>query len=298
MKFVINALLLLMTMTTEAQVTLRFQSHITDEAKVLGDLLIIAPEEQKLAQLPLDSHPKAHTQLDKKQLMAWLQTQAKDLDYQWQGKNTAFIEPSAQTSGQALQDKAQAALIAQLNQYPWTHLEVITKAKPPTSSIALDRLQVQITNRYPPLKQIGVRLNDKNHSIPVWFKVKAYQKVLVAKQDLSSRTLISHLDFELQDRDIAGLKGKPYQELPQELWLTKGMKHQAILTEEEVSPRPQVLKGQSVHIKIISQGLSITTDAIAEQDGYLGQTIKMKNAQNKDYFTALITATNQAEVRA
>jgi flagella basal body P-ring formation protein FlgA len=273
MKFVINLMLILMTTSSQAQVSLRFQPHITDNARLIGDLLIIYPDEQQLARTPLDSSPRANSLIDKRQIIHWLETKTATLDYQWKGKNTAWVEPASQTTGQELINKAQSALTEQLNHYQYTSFEISPKTIPVKGAFSLNDLHVEIKDRYPPLKQISVRLNDKKHSVLIWFKVKAYQKILVAKHELKRRTLISKDDFILKNEDIAGLKSKPYSQLPKQLWLKKTIKRHAILSESDVNTRPQVIKGQAVHVNIMSQGIAINTEAIAEHDGYLGQSI-------------------------
>jgi flagella basal body P-ring formation protein FlgA len=207
-----------------------------------------------------------------------------------------LIQPS--TSSQALINKAQMVLMEQLNKHPYTKLLVKPKIKQATSSISLSHLKVQIKDRYPPLKQICVRLTDNKHSIPIWFKIKAYQQVLVAKHTIRNRTIINSNDFILENKNVAGLNSSPYQQLPLQTWVKKSLSKGTILTEEYLSNRPDIVNGQSVQVHIKSQGVLINTEAIAQHDAYLGQVIKIKNMRSNKFFMAVVTAPDHVEVHA
>ena len=97
--------------------------------------------------------------------------------------------------------------------------------------------------------------------------------------------------------NIAGLKYKPYQKLPPNIWLKRALRKNSILSEEYLDSLPQVIKGQKVHIKILGPSIALDMEATAQDDGYLGQTIKIKNTNNSKIFTALVTASNQAKVQ-
>lgn len=297
MNFVISFLLILLTALIQAQPTLRFKSPITTNMSRLGDVLSIAPDESQWASIPLDSRPKANTVLTKQQVINWLESKIGRFDYQWEGKNTALITASSQTTSQELTDKAEKTLRKQLRKYQLTSLEVSVKSKLPNSELALETLKPQVKISYPPLKQICVHLIDGKHSIPVWFKVKAYQKILVAKQNIDKHNTINNKEFILKNSNIAGLKNRPYTKLPNTLWLKKSIKKNAILTEDYLSPKPQILKGQTVHVTVKNQAISISTQATALHDAYLGQPIKVMNEQSNKPFIAIVTAPNKAEVQ-
>ncbi|MDI1352719.1 MAG: flagellar basal body P-ring formation chaperone FlgA, partial [bacterium] len=156
----------------------------------------------------------------------------------------------------------------------------------------------QIPNQFPPLPNSCVHFNDKKHSIPVCFKVKMKQKVWVAAQKIKKNILMQPSDFKIKIRNIVGLKYKPVLRIVPQLWLNKTLNQNTILTEEYLKPIPQVIKGQSVHLKISSKSIVISTEAIALEDGYQGQIIAMNNPQTNAGFHAKVIAPNQVEVLA
>lgn len=108
--------------------------------------------------------------------------------------------------------------------------------------------------------------------------------------------MLKKSDFILKNRDISGLRATPYTHLPKETWLKHAINSNQILTHNQLIRTPKVLKGQIVQIKLISQGITIITKAIAQKDGYIGEAVQMKNIKANTDFIATVTAQNQAEV--
>lgn len=294
--FAVLLVLGLFIMPVQAQNILRFKAHISTDAKVLGDLLLT--DNPELSALPLDSAPRAHQRIEKEQIIAWIETHKGALSYQWKGKNSAVVQALTQSTGQELLDKAQAALRLDLETKHYESIEIKAKAIPNANTMPASAFEVLLPKHYPPASLVCVKLAYQNSILPIWFSVKAYQKVLVARQNIKAHTASTADDFVLKTRNITGLKSSPIGHLAKNIWLNKSINKHQILTTENLSPMPKVLKGQSVQIKIISEGISISTEAIAQQDGYVGQAVLMKNKSSNKPFNAIVTAANQAEVRA
>ncbi len=279
-----------------AQTILRFQQHITPNAHHLGDLLIITGDKNNLANIPLDSHPEIGRKITKKQVITWVKNKRGSFQYQWRGKKIAVVKQRTQTTGMDLINRAQTELKSQLEKQEYSQIELTTKTKLKGSVFPLSAFKIQIPNQYPVAKQVCVRLNYGKHSIPVWFTVRAYQKVLVARHQIKKRTIVYEDDFIVKAHDISGLKQMPLTKLSHSFWLKKSINEHQVLTQKHVREIPSIIKGQSVQVKVVNHGVSIMTEAIAQNDGDIGQTIRMKNPQTNKYFVAVITAPNQAEI--
>lgn len=296
MKFVIKMMLpLTMVIQTHAQTVLRFQDHITHHAQKLGDLILVSKDRQELMSIPLDSHPRAGDQINEDQIIQWLSKKVELLNYQWRGKKTAIVEQVIQSKGYELLHKAQTALESQLkNKYE--SVELKAKGAIKDSEFPLSDFTVQLPDHTPPSSQLCVRLNRNRHSIPIWFTVKAYQTVLVAKKPIKSHSQLHQADFILKKHNIAGLKDNPLTQLPPSFWLKKSINKDHILLSDDVVHKPQILKGQWVQVMVLNHKVSITSKAIAQNDGYIGQVIRMKNPSSHKYFVAEITGPGQAEI--
>lgn len=206
------------------------------------------------------------------------------------------VDTTDKTSSAALQNKALVALEAGLKKQPLSHWHIKPVSQPKESSIKLTELRAKWDETYPPAKRICVRLMHDKTSIPVWFSIKAYKKVLVANHKLSPHRQAAMTDFSLQNRNIAGLTAKPYTLLPANNWLKKSVNANQIITDKDLMPPPLVVKGQTIQVIISSPGVRIITQAIAEKEAYLGDTISLMNPQSKTHFTALISGKNRAEL--
>lgn len=298
MNYVISLIIALtMSLNANANVLLRFKTPITVHAQYLGDILVITPDIHHWSNIKLDNHPLAGQKISKDQITQWLTQQTGQLNYQWQGKKVATIQHNIQSKRIDLINKAQSALTLHLQKH-YHSLEIHAISKPKDSDIPLDKWTIKLPQLNVATKRMCVRLHHDKVSIPIWFTVKAYQKVLVATHQIKNRSEINDRDFILKNREVTPLNHKPYHTIPHHTWLIKTMNKGQILTDYYIANRPQVLKGETVRITVINKGISITTDAIALSDGYLGQHIKMNNPKSNKLFVAVVTDKNQAEIRS
>ncbi|KGP63291.1 hypothetical protein EP47_09165 [Legionella norrlandica] len=297
MKYLVKLLIpMSLTVHGNTQVVMRFQPHITPHARLLGDIVLISEENEHWMAIPLASQPKAGEQISKKQIIQWLIRKNGQFTYLWRGKNRALIQQSILTKGNDLINKAESTLKQQLLQrYESVELTVKTKVK--NTEFPLSSYRVDLPKNDPPARQICVRLNHDNHSIPVWFTIKTYQKVLVAKYKIKTYTPAHESHFVLQKRNIAGLRSKPLTELPPKSWLKNSINKNQILTQDDLIKIPQIIKGQSVEVTVQHKGISLSIEAIAQSNGYKGQLIRMLNPASHKFFIAQITAPNKAEIK-
>lgn len=296
MKFAINLVFLLAMFPVQAETVLRFQAHITPQAKRVGDLLLITPDPHHWSKIILDSQPQDGTHLNKKQIITWLHAKVGVFNYQWKGKNTAVIRITARSKSHDLLNKAHQALVQHLKNQAYSQVVLNSKTLLKDSDIPLTDLSVQLPKGYPITKRVCVHLNYKKRSIPVWFSVKAYQSVFIAQHKMKQHTQLHPEDVALQRRNIAGLKNPPLSQFRQTVWLTRSINKNQILTQDDVRNTPEVMQGQKINVNVRHQRISIMMEALAQNDAYLGQAVRMKNLQTNKYFVATVTGKNQAEI--
>ena len=71
------------------------------------------------------------------------------------------------TKGVELVNTAQSALLQQLTKHHYEGIELSVRTIPGDTVVSLTELEVQIQDRYPPLKSTCVRLIGSKHSIPI-----------------------------------------------------------------------------------------------------------------------------------
>lgn len=281
-----------------AEVTLRFQPIITPAASRLGDLLVIEKDTHHWSRLPLESHPLAGEIIRQEAIMAWMSNRFGPFKAHWDGKTHVVVKQVIQTTGKALVEKAQTSLIHQLQPH-YTRVEVTPLSRIKDREYALDAFSTDNKQTFPTPKRVCVWLVHKNHKTPriaVWFRVRAYAPVWVAKRDLRANTIL-HPDALIKtERNIAGLRAPPAQSVPNAHWLKSPLARKAILLESQLKAAPLVTHGQRLNVFTHHHGITVVMKAIALSDGYLGDTIAVKNPMNQKPFSATIKGFQQAEI--
>ena len=278
-----------------ADTTLRFQPNITPQATCLGDLLIIQKDTHHWSHLPLDSHPNAGEIITRDKTMAWMIARLGPFKASWEGKTHMVVKQSTQTSGAALLEKAKTSLLQQLAPH-YTRVEVTPLSHLNDSQYALDYFKTDYAHAYPTPKRVCVWLVHKNTRLAVWFNVRAYAPVWVARRDLRSNTLLTQDAFLKKEQNIAGINAPPAQSIPEHHWLKSALPHHAILLENQLKAAPLVMHGQHIKVFTHHRSIAVVMEAIALSDGYLGDTITVKNPLNQKTFAATIQGFQHAEI--
>ena len=275
---------------------LRFKPEINNKASRLGDVLLIENDRLHWSNLPLESHPSSDEIITKAKILAWMTQQLGPFDSSWLGKTEIQVKPFNQASGPLLVEKAKAALIDQLGTH-YLRVELTPLSHPKNSPYTVDDLKVDVALSFPIQKRVCVWLVHENKTrIAIWFKVNAYANVLVANRDMHQNTLIQSDAFSLKERNIAGLNAAPALIIPEQAWLKSSIKNGSILLASQIKKPPLVVHGQHIKIATHNHHITIVMDAIALEDGYLGDVIRVKHPLNQQTFIARISGFQQAEM--
>lgn len=301
-KMKIYILIILLCNVAHAQTILRFQPEVSPQAKRLGDILQIENDEQHWAELPLQSNPSSGELIQKETIIHWMHKQIGPFRANWRGKTRIQVHQATQSTAPSLIAKAKTALLNQLNHaHKYTHVQIEPISTPKDSTYPLDELQPTLNLHYPVARRVCVWLthpNQKSHQMAIWFKVRAYASVVVAKHAVRYHTPLNNADFSREERNIAGLGAEPVRVVPNQGWLTSSLAKGAILLSDHIQEPPLVIQGQPVNVTVHHGAITITMQAIAVKDGYVGQTTTVKNPLNQKTFDVRITGYQQAEITA
>lgn len=139
---------------------------------------------------------------------------------------------------------------------------------------------------------IPVKIANSKHGNTlsvVSVKVKLFKKVLVAVENIKSKTDLNESMFETRLVDVTSLRGTIINnaEILNSLRCKSFLNRGEILTFEEVESLPVLFSGDEVTAEKNFGSVSITTQAFAREDGRIGDKIKIKTVDNKQ-FTAKI----------
>jgi flagella basal body P-ring formation protein FlgA len=127
-------------------------------------------------------------------------------------------------------------------------------------------------------------------TIPVWFKVEAYRRVLVAKAASPAGAAYDASFFAAELRDTAVLPGPALA--PEDD--TRGMRLKRALVpgdavlRSDLEPMPFVVRSQDLTVKILTGAILIEAPGVALSDGRLGSTIRVQNPSSKEIYRAKI----------
>ena len=297
MKFGIKCLLALILLNNlcYAKIVMRFQPIIDVTASQLGDLIIIKNDEHHWSKLSLQSHPIPGEIITKDTIIRWITAQKGNVSVIWQGKKSTVVHALKSTSASALLEKARTALSHQLRSQ-YSQIEITPSSLVKNSHYSLDSFRVDVTTPYPVPKRLCVWLINDKQRIAIWFKIKAYAPVLVANRDVGYDKPIQKTAFSIKTRNIAGLKASPVQSFPDNFWLKSSIKQGQILLTKQLKKTPLIIHGQFIKVSVQKNRLTVAMTALAITDGYLGETITVKNTVTQQSFNAIVRGAKHAEI--
>lgn len=144
------------------------------------------------------------------------------------------------------------------------------------------------------LQQAGRALGDYSINL----KVQQFRDAWMARTPIERGSNFdpAHLDAQrvdiLQQRDVVPVDGTEG-----DLTYATSVSANRLLTWRDLTRRALVRKGQIVEVTAVDGMLSITTKAMAMENGAAGDMVKLRNLESKKDFTALVVAEARTQVR-
>ena len=130
-------------------------------------------------------------------------------------------------------------------------------------------------------------------------KVSVYDDIVVAKTRLQRGDIIGTVEAVIEERDIAALNSGVIRDLND----VYGKQAKTYIPKENpiydfmVMDRPLVKRNDKVKMLISSEGILISADGIAMEDGNMGQTIKVKNLTSGKEIMCIVNATGEVTIQ-
>ena len=134
--------------------------------------------------------------------------------------------------------------------------------------------------------------------IPIWFAVKASERVVVAGEDLLPGTLLGEVAVAIEEREIQGLGAAPVTSLESfhGARLARRVSAGEVITTRHLEPVPVVQRGQAITLTSRRASIQVATPAVALEDGNIGDVIDGRRADGDQAFRMRIVALDRAEV--
>lgn len=127
-------------------------------------------------------------------------------------------------------------------------------------------------------------------SLRVPVKIQIFQDVIVATMPISRDQIISAKDIQLNKQDINQLGDGYFQTEEEILGLStiKSIQPGAVIKRHMVRQPIIIRRGETVKIVINQPGFTLEADGIAQSDGAMGETIKVKNSRSNKMLDAKV----------
>jgi flagella basal body P-ring formation protein FlgA len=148
-------------------------------------------------------------------------------------------------------------------------------------------------NGVQPYEQATVHCPAPGWTLYVAVTVAATQMVEVAARPIAAGASLAPEDFRLQREPVAAYAGRQVYYAPDDLigaTAAMNLPAGAILTATALQAPMLVRAGQTTMVTVISGGVSVTVNAVADEAGRRGDTILMTNPSSGQRFHALVTA--------
>lgn len=135
-------------------------------------------------------------------------------------------------------------------------------------------------------------------SMSVWFDVALYREVLVAAHGLRPNAPVAAADFVLAERDTAPWGGATLAAFEHiagkrvRYYIAPG----AVVRSDDLATMPAVTRHQEIQVAVITPSVVVETVGIAQEDGALGQVIKVRNIANKATYFAQVVDSGRAQL--
>ena len=141
---------------------------------------------------------------------------------------------------------------------------------------------------YVPVTISGSNQNSVSSVLSV--KVRLYKNALIAKQNIKPKTDLNASMFETRLIEISSIRGTVLEnsvDLSNKR-STSFMNKGTALTEEDIEKVPVLYSGDEVTALKTIGSVMITTQAYAREDGCVGDKIKIRTIDNKQFIAKVI----------
>jgi flagella basal body P-ring formation protein FlgA len=180
-------------------------------------------------------------------------------------------------------------------------LELAHPWEPPSAPAgSVEAVMLNCPSRLSPSLLLQVRLQSEGRALgdfTLMLKAQLFREVWVARIPVERGTSFdpNQLDTRrvdvLQQRDTV-----PTDNTEADLTYACSVPANRLLGWRDLARRPLVRKGQMIEVAAIDGMLTITTKALALENGAAGEMVKLRNIESKKDFTALVVAEARAQV--
>ena len=181
-----------------------------------------------------------------------------------------------------------------LKKYERFEFEVLQAPEKSSKIIINNDKQLNISGGY---ANINVTVIDKKNKVSqsyITVKLKLFQTVVVSTADLKIKEELTADKLEQKQLEVTMLKTEPVTKIEEatgnvaKMRINKGR----IITVDIIDAAPVIKNGDRVNANSVRGNVVVTTDAIAKQDGKVGDIIRVMTKENKQFKGKVVDSNN------
>jgi flagella basal body P-ring formation protein FlgA len=132
----------------------------------------------------------------------------------------------------------------------------------------------------------------------LWVRTMCYGRVAVASRLLAHGQDLTAQDWQWEERDASGLGADVLREEKDLAGkrVKKVLAAREPICAHELEPKPDVSRGKKMTLRVQGEGVVISADAEALEEGYVGREIKVKVLSNGKTVTASVSGAEYADL--
>lgn len=297
---------------------LRSTAHVRSARLVLADVVnadaTMQKEETQLLAMSIGtmSLTAGNMVVQRTSLEKWVRKHAgiRSRDIRWTGADAVIIALQMQLVGAArMRGYARTLLEDWLKSNAGgSNIEIRDQGELQALTVPTGEVKMRVSRLSEPLsmrKKLTVLLDVlvSDHlikSVPVSFEVSGSRQAFMAKHDVARGNAVSAADVELREVDIFADLSEPISPVDFSKAAVRaktGLRKGAILSRANVETVPDVARGDAVVLLARDGLVSIESRVEAMQDGYVGQTIKVRPGNSNNQILAKIIEPGKVELR-
>jgi flagella basal body P-ring formation protein FlgA len=226
----------------------------------------------------------------------------KDAYYLEMPAKTKILRASQEISAAQFLMTVEEFLGKQANE-AWKELRVEPVSIPERVSVAPGEVRLLVEgdrDEYTPgllVLRLKVILNGQEvRTVPVTVRLHIKAQVVIAQRGLERFQIILPGDLATELRDVRQGEEVFFLPEPGKYRVTRALRQGEVLKRKDLQLVPEVLKGTKVSLTVTSGSLRLSLIGLAMEDGWLGDTIRVKNIDSKQIVMANVTGAGQVEV--
>ncbi len=150
---------------------------------------------------------------------------------------------------------------------------------------------------------IGTNADNQEITETIQTPYEAWKKVPIALHRVYPNAKLKNEDFKVQEINVASGVAREYRGVmvASDTVFTNLQSRQTILegqyvVSSAIQRQPDVRKGDTVKLELISGDLSLTTQGVVEEEGYVGGQVRVMTAKTKREITGKVKEDHSVEV--